>query len=556
VAQQGKGEVVRQGAALPPPAGGRTLLRQQASGAGTLAPKVARLPAPAPLDVAARARRSALLAALLTLFAALLVRCAWMSDDAFITLRTVDNAWHGYGLRWNVDERVQSYTHPLWMLLLLPAYGLAGEGYFSTIALSIAVAVAALLVVIAQTEGPAWATLAVVLIAGSRAVVDYAACGLENPLLDLLFAVLAAVVFSEASQRRTALLGLLTALIALTRPDATLVALPALVHAVATSPRWRRALATAALGLAPLAAWEAFSLVYYGSLVSNTAYAKLDVHLPASALVLQGLRYAADSLVRDPLTLAVVALGAGLALRRGGRAEAALGAGVLLYLAAVIRIGGDFMSGRFFGGLLFVCVPLVLRLWPRRRVRFVGALAGLVALGTLALPRSHWRAGSDYGDAIASDAYEHTHGIADERAYYFPETGLVRVIKGYAKILAYHGPVPPYPGAFNGLRARAQNATLAVTKETGFFAYFAGPGVHVVDVFALGDPLLARLPFEPTGAWRIGHFARPLPEGYKEALRGEGAIRDPRIAALYERIRLVTRGPLFTAARWRAMAGL
>jgi arabinofuranosyltransferase len=42
----------------------------------------------------------------------------WMSDDAYITLRTVDNFINGYGLTWNVNERVEVYTHPLWMLSL------------------------------------------------------------------------------------------------------------------------------------------------------------------------------------------------------------------------------------------------------------------------------------------------------------------------------------------------------------------------------------------------------------------------------------------------------
>jgi arabinofuranosyltransferase len=47
----------------------------------------------------------------------LVVRNAWVTEDAYITLRTVDNWVSGHGLRWNVDERVQGYTHPLWMVL-------------------------------------------------------------------------------------------------------------------------------------------------------------------------------------------------------------------------------------------------------------------------------------------------------------------------------------------------------------------------------------------------------------------------------------------------------
>ena len=55
---------------------------------------------------------------LLITYLVLVVSNAWLSDDAYITFRTVDNVVNGYGLTWNVVERVQAYTHPLWMLLL------------------------------------------------------------------------------------------------------------------------------------------------------------------------------------------------------------------------------------------------------------------------------------------------------------------------------------------------------------------------------------------------------------------------------------------------------
>ena len=41
-------------------------------------------------------------------FFLLLIRTAWLDDDAYITFRTVDNVLHGYGLRWNVLNRVQA----------------------------------------------------------------------------------------------------------------------------------------------------------------------------------------------------------------------------------------------------------------------------------------------------------------------------------------------------------------------------------------------------------------------------------------------------------------
>ena len=56
------------------------------------------------------------------------VRSAWVCDDAFITMRTVDNLVHGYGPRWNPAERVQTFTHPLWAMLLVPFYAVTREG--------------------------------------------------------------------------------------------------------------------------------------------------------------------------------------------------------------------------------------------------------------------------------------------------------------------------------------------------------------------------------------------------------------------------------------------
>jgi len=87
--------------------------------------------------------------------AALLIvvfRTAWMSDDAYITLRTIDNWKAGYGLRWNVDERVAAFTHPLWLLAEAAAWTITGEHYFSTLILSIACAMTGVLLLTARAQ--------------------------------------------------------------------------------------------------------------------------------------------------------------------------------------------------------------------------------------------------------------------------------------------------------------------------------------------------------------------------------------------------------------------
>src|SRR5258708_3012383 len=86
---------------------------------------------------ASRRKSNGLIALALACFLFLIARDSWLSDDAYITFRTVDNFIHGYGLTWNVDERVQVYTHPLWMLLISAVSFCTHELYYSVLVLSV-----------------------------------------------------------------------------------------------------------------------------------------------------------------------------------------------------------------------------------------------------------------------------------------------------------------------------------------------------------------------------------------------------------------------------------
>ena len=76
----------------------------------------------------------ALVAPLIVVFFVIVLRDAWIGDDAFITLRTVKNFVEGRGIVWNAVERVQTYTHPLWMFFLSIFYFVTREGYYTTLA--------------------------------------------------------------------------------------------------------------------------------------------------------------------------------------------------------------------------------------------------------------------------------------------------------------------------------------------------------------------------------------------------------------------------------------
>ena len=141
------------------------------------------------------------------------------------------------------------------------------------------------------------------------------------------------------------------------------------------------------------------------------------------------------------------------------------------------------------------------------------------------------------------------NGIADEREFYEGATGLVNYIRdrkmpGHSWFLQ---------GVDASLDAKAATGRCVVERDAiGMFGYAAGPNVYIVDVFALADPFLSRLPAEPGS--RIGHFTRTLPEGYLESRKNsKNLLVDPELRALYDQIVLITQGRIFEKDRWRAI---
>jgi arabinofuranosyltransferase len=480
-------------------------------------------------------------ASLVGLFTIVLVRTAWMHDDAYITLRTVDNLVSGFGPRWNVSERVQAYTHPLWMFLLALPYSVTREAYFTPLVLSILVSAAVMWLFVSRLALSAGAVVvgASVFIF-SKAFVEFSTSGLENPLTHLLLAIFF-TLYWKLEPARTTILWFVAAMIMLNRLDSGLLVLPALMLR-SYEVDWRISVKSAAIGLLPLVIWELFSIIYYGFPFPNTAYAKLNTGIDAGPLAMQGLVYLVNSITHDPVTLFATAVFVIAAVATRPRESWPTALGIVLYLIFVVLIGGDFMSGRFLTAPLFCAVVLMSRFeLPLASPLTSGATAAIIALGVFATNRPPLLTQDDV--LKPPPRMVTIGGVSDERASYYGSTGLLRWSRDK--------PLPDFQSATEGREARA-NPGVVVRDEIGMFGYFAGPGVHVVDVLALGDPLLARLPAQPK--WRIGHFERPVPEGYLETLQnGRNVIVDPLIAMKYERLKTITQDPLWTLRRWRAI---
>ncbi len=487
-----------------------------------------------------RPPRLPVIALLLGLLLIVLVRTAWVSDDAFITFRTIDNFNHGYGLRWNVDERVQTYTHPLWMMLLAVLSRILPSLYYASIALSVALTMTAVWLLTTRLAATmAAAIVAVTVLAFSRSFIDYSSSGLENPLTHLLLVAFFALYFSAPlTKRQRVLIGAVAGLALLNRLDTALLIAPALA---ATWIRDRRHLGISVLAAAlPVVAWEIFSLIYYGFLFPNTVYAKLQTGIPAGELVAHGWMYLKDSFANDPLTLTAIVGVAACSLVMRRRRDWPVLAGIGLFVGVFVRAGGDFMTGRLLSAPL-VCAAILLS-----RFEFIDSdrqslalCAAAMALG-LAAPRP-----AVWSNSASTDTRIAPSGIADERLFYQQMTGLL--------LAPWRGQHPaPLQAEDVAAARRAGRHSVALT-QIGLYGFHAGPDMHIIDPLGLGDPLLARLP--AAAGWRVGHYRRDLPAGYAESVEnGVNTIRDPATAAYYERLRVITRGPLWSARRLRIIA--
>jgi len=500
---------------------------------------------------------------------------AWVSDDAYITFRTVSNFIHGYGPVYNVGERVQAYTHPLWFLLLSVLSRLGIDLYYASILLGVVCAIG-VGYLIAKTLPPASAIIVVAALATSPSFLDFSTSGLENSLSHLLIAGMIALAFGweEMPERRRALLiATCATLCILNRFDDALLVGPALLVTLISRPR-------PAIALVLLVLWLAFATVYYGTPLPNTFYAKLGA-MPLGEGLRHGIAYLSDYALAEPLHAGIAALGALLAfheargttgwpteLNKERRMLLALTVGVLLYVAYIIVIGGDFMRGRMFTGPLLVAVA-VGGITQAARGPALGASATAMIGALFAV---FLLANTTQYDNRVSPA-----GIGNERAIYQTLWLSTRTARTSPEITT--GIDAPTLGLILRRYSDLYGPVTVSGTATGQYGYLAGPQVTVLDTFGLSDAFVARMPAQPHP--RPGYIARAVPldyfrnrgdltlqKNYVERLRAldptlrEDALKDAKARpwsegsalTIWNRVELVASGPLLSQDRLRTVS--
>ncbi len=506
----------------------------------------------------ARVRWGALL-----VFLALITLVAWHSDDAFHIYVMARNLAEGHGLVYNLGERVNASTTPLFTLVVALLYRISGTMFASGLAAGLLFSGLAAYLLFFRVCRSVTAVLAsLVCLLASGSFISYTTSGLENPLLFFLAATFM-VVFTASerySARQLLALALSVGLLATARLDSVLILAPACAWAFlgrrGPEVSLARAGALALLGMGPFLLWEAFSLFYYGLPLPNTAYAKLATDLPLHDYLVRGLSYFVACSLYDLAAVGVPALFLVQAARSRRRGPLLVAAGLVLYLTYLLRIGGDFMVGRFLALPLLVAVLGLQGLENRTpatgtQVRFLAVVVLAVAFNGSVPP-------------LVTRCFLHTGGssillsshVADERAFYFPNTSLIFNLAPW-----FRGEPSPLDRQWDAdhfeTSLKSGRRSAVVPFASGILAYRYTPLLHVADPFGLADPLLPRLPAAVVPEWRVGHTWRALPPGYVETLEtGRNCLVDPALREYYDRLALVTRGNLLDPERLRTVIDL
>ena len=130
-------------------------------------------------------------------------------------------------------------------------------------------------------------------------------------------------------------------------------------------------------------------------------------------------------------------------------------------------------------------------------------------------------------------------GIANERAYYFEFASLMAMSRDRK--------LPNNRYAQEGRKLAENKVDVHYAASVGYTGYLAGPDTHIIDLYALTDPLLARMPAQNNKSWRIGHVVRYSPKGYRQTIRsGESEFAADGVGQYYDALRTITQGPIWS----------
>jgi arabinofuranosyltransferase len=489
----------------------------------------------------------------------------WVQEDAFINFRIIGNLVAGHGPVFNVGERVEVYSDPLWLFsvaglhevlpflsiewlsVLLGLTGTAGGVVLSGRAVQRLGAT--------RSDGLV-VPIGLVIFSVVAGVWEFATSGLEMGLVFLWVGLSFWLLVRTEERRDSAVLcAFVVGLGTLIRPELVLMSVVYLVAlgVVVSSHSWRGptslwrryGLPLVAAVLLPVL-YELGRMAYFAMVVSNTALAKAA----GSSWWTQGFTYLWNFVAPYTLwlPLALVVPVTVPRLWRWWRAHDRVAvivavtpvAAAVVDIVYVVRVGGDYQHARLLlPAFLSLCVPLYIEVRQLRSLAVI-PIAGIAAWSVLC---GGWLRYST-GGGFHSD-----HGITDERnvwidatksahpinaADYHSQLGtyyrkLAAKADGRQGVLPATGLVTTLPDGLIGAQPASSSLpfTLAVNVGAiGVTGYLSGPQVYIFDEYSLANPIGAHFIIHQRGrpgqekyigpTWMLARFGLPtdrLPVG-------------------------------------------
>lgn len=451
----------------------------------------------------------------------------WVDEDAFINFRILHNVAAGHGPVYNVGERVEADSDPLWVLTLGVGHLIAPFASLEwlSVVLGLLCTVVAFLLggralqrLRARRGGARVGPVGMLVVAAVPVVWEFSTSGLET---SMAFAWLAGsfwllvVAIDESRLRRCA--AVVMGLGMLVRPElavASAVLVASLASVDVVNRRFRSALGLVGLSLVAPVACELFRMAYYALLIPSTGLAK-DA---AGSWWSQGATYALDLLgpyllwLPLVLGLVLVVLPARSWWRAGDRRGVLLVATPILVglldALYVVHLGGDYMHGRLLlPGLFALCLPMGVALDRRLPALLVAASmvawAGLCVVGLRYVPTVPAHLGlqttfisDERSSWIAATSEAHPITLADYRRALSGRAGAAlaasaaRQARGTQRLDVITNPFAPLSAATRRpARSPLPFRLAANIPGIGVVGDLAGPEVYVFDAFSLANPI-------------------------------------------------------------------
>lgn len=438
---------------------------------------------------------------------------AHLIEDAFIPLRVVEQFWAGNGLVWNMGERVQVSTSLLWQILILPSHWIKDSP--TGLLLTCWLLTMGFFRILLNPKTPWPNTLLVTAMWTScLSFQEFMLCGLEGPLV----AILAAGTVRAQLKGNATQIGLWSGLLAISRPDCILIALPFWIANLKWFPerQWRAIL----LAGLPLLAQTVFATIYFANPFPNTFLAKMMGEIEGTGE--NGLLYLIESFTRDPAAGLVTVFGLGIAGWTGNtRITKICVAATLLYWAFIL-VSADYMLGRFLLPPLALAITLSALLHIKPQVAIL--LTSLLALTLLKAEHKH----EDWS----------------------------RVSTEKLKVCSIHQ-YDIISGKFENKESWATHNKIrnewSILATIGIVGYMAPPSHHIIDPLGLADPVLSKLPGIHQDIPHPGHVGRSIPDRYLEAHQrnNAGLIPNLEVRKLVEIQNDINNLPLLSKKRFQ-----